>query len=278
VHLERLPVAVVVHQDRRRERLDPRRAREVVVERALRLAEAEHALRLLLLVREEPLRVRAPLVELRFELDRDVVVKLQRRHRAGERVARAVRRDAGDEAIAGLRRERSVGERVHRHDHAVHEHGDRVGVVDEIARVPRADLHGGEELGRRPARSMRAGRHGRDDVEVARAATRDQVELERQRARRREVLPRRHGGVNHERRAHAELLRVELRERKRRLEPSMPGEFERLRERAERRRAGTRADRAAGLGRRARRIRVRRRQRVQRVVDDLLAHGGAPLG
>jgi hypothetical protein len=180
VQFERLAVPVVVHDASVREVLDPRRARQVVVELTGRLAEAARGLDLLLLVGQEPLGMRPPLVELGLQCERDVVVDLERGHAPRERVPHTVGCDAGEELVAGGCGQSAIGEGVHRMHEVIHEEGKRVGVVDEVRRVPDPELQIEQMLGRCTAGAGRRGRDGRDEVERAAAAPRHHEQRQRE--------------------------------------------------------------------------------------------------
>ena len=276
VHLERVTAAVLERDVAVRKLLDPRRARHVVEELADRCAKAERRLDLFLLVGEVPLRMRPPLIERRFDVDGDIVVQLQRRHHALELLVHAVGGDAREQLIAGARRERAVRKRMDRIGRAVQQDGHRVRVVDEVGRVPLAQMHVEQELRRRAARSIRGRRDRCDQVELAPPGAGHDVEGDRQRGRHDEVLPGRHRVVDLEDDADAELHGVQLGERQRHVQLAVGTEIERFRKGPERGHARAGDDGASRHRGGQRRVRIGWRQIVERVVEDLLAHGETP--
>ena len=203
-------------------------------------------------------------------------VQLQRRHLSFELIARAAGRDAREQLIGRSGCERSVRKRVDRVCDVVHEDRYGVGVVDQIGDVPLSQVQVEQKLRRRSARSMRRGRDRRDEVEVASAGSRHDVERDRQCRGGDKVLSRRDCGVDLEDRADAELHPVERRDRKPDVQLAVGAEIERFRKGPERRHTRTGNDRASRHRGGQRRVWISRRQAVERVVEDLLTHGATP--
>ncbi len=208
VQLEGRAHRVVVHERAVLIRLEVGAAAPLVRNRRERLAEVQPLAQRLELVRDEPLRMRAALVDLRLQRLRNAGEPLDRGDLAVEVVARAVDPGPDEEVVAGHRFDRAPPEGVHGHDRLVDEQGDRVDVVHEVGDVPDPGLQAGGEPRGRGAPAVHDGRNGRNEVELGRTA-RGEKQREREPVRLEKVCARRHRAVRLEDDAQGELPAVD---------------------------------------------------------------------